>query len=196
MTSKQKRKRFENKRKRKEHRKRQKQSAMKLAYSEYLTPFEEVIYKQYKPDDISLYRWVHNPMVEDDFKPQIFQSVSSKSVDELEVPDVSAPDGVIWDYTSWFTLSHFSTLEQAINMWQSSLRKILKKYNNPDKKQKELQKWINKKGQFVVKIDYTSESGLIGLQSDGIHKELFPFEGVDVEALVDKTFEPVKIEII
>lgn len=72
MTSKQKRKRFENKRKRKEHRKRQKQSAMKLAYSEYLTPFEEVIYKQYKPDDISLYRWVHNPMVEDDFKPQIF----------------------------------------------------------------------------------------------------------------------------
>lgn len=196
MTSKQKRKRFENKRKRKEHRKRQKQSAMKLAYSEYLTPFEEVIYKQYKPDDISLYRWVHNPMVEDDFKPQIFQSVSSKSVDELEVPDVSAPDGVIWEYTSWFTLSHFSTLEQAINMWQSSLRKILKKYNNPDKKQKELQKWINKKGQFVVKIDYTSEFGLIGPQSDGIHKELFPFEGVDVEALVDKTFEPVKIEII
>lgn len=196
MTSKQKRKRFENKRKRKEHRKRQKQSAMKLAYSEYLTPFEEVIYKQYKPDDISLYRWVHNPMVEDDFKPQIFQSVSSKSVDELEVPDVSAPDGVILEYISWFTLSHFSTLEQAINMWQSSLRKILKKYNNPDKKQKELQKWINKKGQFVVKIDYTSESGLIGPQSDGIHKELFPFEGVDVEALVDKTFEPVKIEII
>lgn len=48
MTSKQKRKRFENKRKRKEHRKRQKQSAMKLAYSEYLTPFEEVIYKQLK----------------------------------------------------------------------------------------------------------------------------------------------------
>ena len=176
MTSKQKRKRFENKRKRKEHRKRQKQSAMKLAYREYLTPFEEVIYKQYKPDDISLYRWVHNPMVEDDFKPQIFQSVSSKSVDELEVPDVSAPDGVILEYTSWFTLSHFSTLEQAINMWQSSLRKILKKYNNPDKKQKELQKWINKKGQFVVKIDYTSESGLIGPQSDGIHKELFPFE--------------------
>lgn len=196
MTSKQKRKRFENKRKRKEHRKRQKQSAMKLAYSEYLTPFEEVIYKQYKPDDISLYRWVHNPMVEDDFKPQIFQSVSSKSVDELEVPDVSAPDSVILEYTSWFTLSHFSTLEQAINMWQSSLRKILKKYNNPDKKQKELQKWINKKGQFVVKIDYTSESGLIGPQSDGIHKELFPFEEVDVEALVDKTFEPVKIEII
>lgn len=47
-----------------------------------------------------------------------------------------------------------------------------------------------------MKIDYTSESGLIGSQSDRIHKELFPFEGVDVEALVDKTFEPVKIEII
>jgi len=54
---------------------------------------------------------------------------------------------------------------------------------------------IEKKGQYVAKIDYTEEAGLIGPQDDGIHKEVFPYKGVEVTKLIDNSFQPFKIEI-
>ena len=141
-----------------------------------------------------LYRWGHNPNSEDDFRPQIFQEVSSMSVDMLEVPSVDAPKEVILEYASWFTLSNFVSLEDAIKAWQSSLNKILKKVK-PGKRDKTIQRWIEKKGQYVMKIDYTEDSGLIGPQGDGVHKEFFPFRDVDIASLVDKSFQPFKIDI-
>lgn len=195
MTSKQKRKHFEIMRKRKERRKKQKmQERRVLAHEEYLTPFLDVIYEEYVPENVSLYRWVHNPMVADDFKPQIFQSVTSSSPDDLLIPASDAPKGVVLQHTSWFTLSHFVTLEEAVKAWRVSLNGILKK-TKPEKKNKAIERWIEKKGQYVAKIDYTESAGLIGPQGDGIHKEVFPYENIDVASLIDKTFQPFKIEI-
>lgn len=168
---------------------------LELANYEYLAPFKEVIYESYRPENVSLYRWGHHPNNNDDFQPQIFQEVSSMSVDMLEEPSADAPKEVILEYTSWFTLSNFITLEDAINAWQSNLDKILKKVK-PTKREKAIQRWIEKKGQYVMKIDYTEESGLIGPQGEGIHKEYFPFQDVDIASLVDKSFQPVKIEIL
>ena len=86
MTSKQKKKHFKLMRKRKERRKKQKmQERRVLTHEEYLTSFLDVIYEEYVPENVSLYRWVHNPMVADDFKPQIFQCVTSSSPDDLLV---------------------------------------------------------------------------------------------------------------
>lgn len=169
------------------------QAGRELAHSEYLAPFKEVIYESYRQEDVSLYRWVHNPPIEDDFLPQIFQEASSMSVDILKEPSADAPKEVILEYTSWFTLSNFVSLEDAIKVWQLNLGKAVKK--KTDNRDKAIRRWIDKKGQYVMKIDYTKESGLIGPQGDGIHKEIFPFQDVDIASLVDKSFQPVKIEI-
>lgn len=166
-----------------------------LANSSYLTSCIDVIYKQYKPEDVSLYRWTHNPITEDDFKPQIFQSVSSMSEDDLSIPDIDAPDEVKLEYASWFTLSNFDTPENAVSAWQNRLDNMLKKCKTPEKKEKEIEKWVKKKGQYVTQINYTKESGLIGPCDDDIHKEFFPFEGANIELLIDKDFPPIKIEI-
>lgn len=85
-------------------------------------------------------------------------------------------------------------MEEAIKAWQSNLGKLLKK-EKPDKRDKIVKRWIDKKGQYVMKIDYTEEAGLIGPQGDGIHKEFFPFQDVNIGSLVDRSFQPVKIEI-
>ena len=34
-----------------------------LAYKEYLEPFQNIIEEEYKPQSLSLYRWVHNPII-------------------------------------------------------------------------------------------------------------------------------------
>lgn len=181
-----------------EYRRRLKRSKQRidheLANSEYLAPFKDVIYEEYHPENVSLYRWGHHPNISDDFKPQIFQETSSMSVDMLKEPSGDAPKVVKLEYTSWFTLSNFISLEEAIKAWQSNLGKLLKK-EKPDKRDKIVKRWIDKKGQYVMKIDYTEEAGLIGPQGDGIHKEFFPFQDVNIGSLVDRSFQPAKIEI-
>lgn len=195
MASKQKRKRFKAMRKRKERREKRKiQERRKLANGEYLASFLDVIYEEYAPDNVSLYRWVHNPIIPDDFKPQIFQSVTPFSPDDLSIPASDAPKEVVLEHTSWFTLSHFVNLEEAVKAWYTSLNNLLKKAK-PEKKNKIIERWIGKKGQYVVKVDYTKSAGLIGPQGDGIHKEMFPYKDVDVTSLIDNTFQPFKIEI-
>lgn len=195
MASKQKRKHFKAMRKRKERRDKQKmQKRRELAHNEYLAPFLDVIYEEYAPENVSLYRWMHDPRVADDFKPQIFQSVTSSSPDDLLIPASDAPKEVVLQYASWFTLSHFITLEEAVRAWRSSLNGILKK-TMPGKRDKAIERWVEKKGQYIVKIDYTEDTGLIGPQGDGVHKEVFPYKNVDVATLIDKTFQPFKIEI-
>lgn len=195
MASKRKRKHLKNKRKHKERRKlRKQQNLPRLAYDEYLHPYKEVIYEHYKPTAVSLYRWVHDPNVPDDFKPQIFQDISTISPEKMKAPEVDALEEAILQYTSRFTLSHFVTPDEAMKAWQQSLGNLLKKVK-PEKQAEKTENWIKKKGQYVVKINYTEESGLIGPQTDGSHKEIFLYEETDVASLIDRTFPPIKIEI-
>ena len=194
MVSKRKRKHFLNKRKREERLKRHKTQCRELAHSEYLASFKDVIYEDYTPQNVSGYRWVHNPNVADDFRPQIFQEATSSSPDDLKAPSPDAPKEVVMEYASMFTLSHFVSLEEAVKAWKTNLNRLLKK-TKPGKEDRVIERWIEKKGQYVMKIDYTEESGLVGPGGDGVHKEIFLFEGVDVASLIDKTFQPYKIEI-
>ena len=146
MSSKQQRKRFKAMRKRKERREKRKiQERHKLANGEYLASFLDVIYDEYTPDNVSLYRWVHNPIIPDDFKPQIFQSVTPFSPDDLSIPASDAPKEVILEHTSWFTLSHFVTLEEAVKAWYTSLNYLLNKAK-PEKKDKIIEQYYKELG--------------------------------------------------
>lgn len=165
-----------------------------LANSEYLASYLEVIYENYKPEDVSLYRWSHSPHADGDFLPQVFQDSTPFSVEDLEAPPADAPKDVIHEYVSWFSLSHFVTADDAIRVWRETLKGRLRKVHDPAKREKEIRKWIEKKGQYVTKIDYTEDSGIVGPQGDGVHKQVFPYEGVDVASLEDKMFQPIKIE--
>jgi hypothetical protein len=86
-----------------------------LAYNDYLKPFLKIIQEEYKPDNVSLYRWVHNPFSSDDFKPQIFQDSNPNTPEGLKVPSDDAPKEVILEYTNYFTLSNYTTQEDAVN---------------------------------------------------------------------------------
>lgn len=59
----------------------------------------------------------------------------------------------------------------------------------------EIKKWISKKGQYIIKVDYTPETAIVGPQEDGTHKQALLYSDVDVETLIDKTFEPIKIDL-
>lgn len=67
----------------------------------------------------------------------------------------------------------------------------------PEEKIKRIvDKWVRDKGKYVVKVDYTENVALVGPQNDGVYKQVFLFEGVDAASLVDKSVEPIEIEIL
>lgn len=166
----------------------------RLAHSAFLEPFLDYIIEEYKPVNISLFRWVHNPTISDDFKPQIFQENSPIAPEEIKIPPADAPKKVIFDYTDRFTLSNYVTIEDAKAEWNNTLGRRLK--GKPEERKKSIiEKWIKSKGEYVVKVDYTEDTAIVGPQSDdGAHKQAFLFEGIDGASLIDKTFKPIKIE--
>ena len=56
----------------------------KLAHMEELAPFLSIIEEEYKPINISLYRWMHVPQNQDDYRPQIFQESNPMCPEQLE----------------------------------------------------------------------------------------------------------------
>ena len=180
--------------KRKAKRKKQNKNGLVLAYHDHLEPFLSAIESDNKPQDISLYRWVHQPYIEDDFKPQIFQESNPNSPDTLKRPQEGAPKEVIDEYTKWFTLSHFITEQDAINEWHRNLNKNLSKAKSPEKRQGAINKWITSKGDYIAKINYTKDCGLIGPSEDAVHKQVYIYSGVDVVSLIDKDYIPIKID--
>ncbi len=167
-----------------------------LVHFQNLEPYLDVIEKEYKSEDVTLYRWMHCPPIPDDFKPQIFQENNPIGVDDLACPDADAPDEVKLEYVGRFTLSGFVTPEDAVDEWKRNLCKRTEKVKDVEKKRQKTEKWIADKGQYVYKVDYTVDSAMVGPQNDGIHKQAFLFEGVDPETLIDSAFKPIKIDIL
>lgn len=66
---------------------------------------------------------MHVPQNQDDYKPQIFQESNPMCPEQLVVPPVDAPRGVILDYVSWFSLSNFVSVESATEEWRRILSK-------------------------------------------------------------------------
>lgn len=162
-----------------------------LKYSEYLDPFMDVIDSHYKPQDISLFRWMHNPEIPDDFLPQIFQEADARTVDSLDVPSIGSPDYVILDYVGNFTLSNFDSIESAEQRYNEVVARFSKKKDADER----IKNWIAKKGLYVEKIDYTESTALVGEHDSNGHIGTLIAEGVNVEDLIDRSFEPYKINV-
>ena len=171
-------------------------SARVLAHLQNLEPYLDVIEREYLAEDITLYRWMHCPPIDDDFRPQIFQESNPIGVDDLQCPDVDAPDEVKLEHVGKFTLSGFVTLQDAVDEWKRNLHKRTEKVKDADRKQKKIEKWIADKGQYVYKVDYTIDTAMAGPRGDGVHKQVFLFDGIEPRDLIDPTFEPIKIDIL
>lgn len=164
---------------------------IKLKYSEYLDPFMDVIDNHYKPQDISLFRWMHSPEIPDDFLPQIFQESDARNVDSLDVPSVDDPEYVILDYVDYFTLSNFDSIESAEKRYNDVIKNFSKRKDADER----IKNFIKNKGIYVEKINYTKSTALVCDSDSNGHIQTLIMEGVNVEDLVDRNFEPYKINV-
>lgn len=177
--------------KRKEERKKR-LMVNRLKYSEYLMPFFDVIYRNFNVNEITLFRWMHNPEIPDDFLPQIFQENDPRSVDKLEIPDKNDPDDIILhSYIDYFTFSNFDTLENA----EREYLKWIERFSQRKKPDEKIKNWIENKGLYIEKINYKMGDALIGKKDENGHIQTLIAEDIDPETLVDRSFEPYKIDV-
>ena len=181
-------KKLKNKR-RKSKEQKKKRNKRKLAYQNYLKPFLQTIDKVYKPMYKEAYRWMHMPRIKDDFKPQIFQESDSRTPEKIRPPQLDAPDGIILKYVDNFTLSNYDTSENAEKAYRYWVEKLSKKST------KALEEFIQNKGDYIVKVNYTEDVAILNEPDKKGHFQVLMFENVDYENLVDKAFVPIKIEI-
>ena len=63
------------------------------------------------------------------------------------------------------------------------------------KKNKLVEDFIQNKGGYIVKVNYTEDVAIINEPDENGHFQALMFENVDYENLIDKAFVPIKIEI-
>ena len=138
---------------------------------------------------IEAYRWMHVPQTDDDFTPQIFQDNDPRSPETILPPQPDAPDNVVLKYVDYFTLSNYDTTENAEKSYRYFVDKLRKKKN------KLVEDFIQNKGGYIVKVNYTEDVAIINEPDENGHFQALMFENVDYENLIDKAFVPIKIEI-
>jgi hypothetical protein len=146
----------------------------------------DVIDAKYEAKDVSLYRWSHNPLVDDDNLPQIFQELDSRSVDDLLVPALDDPIEVKEEYVSKFTLSCFDTPENAEKLYHRLTEK---------RSAERIKKFEEQKGNYIVKVDIKKDNALKDATRDNGHTQILLREGVRIDDLIDNDFRPIKIEL-
>jgi hypothetical protein len=158
-----------------------------LRFEEYLSDFMDFISSEYQAQDMSLYRWSHHPMTDDDDLPQIFQVSDPRSVDDMMKPDADAPEEVKREYVSHFTYSCFDTPENAIKRFTEIWSRL---------KPKRQGLFVEQKGAYVTKVVISKENAIKdGTQANG-HTQILLREGVHIQDLVDDSFVPIKIELL
>lgn len=181
-------KKFKKKR-RKSKEQKKKRNKRKLAYQNYLKPFLQTIDKVYRPMYKEAYRWMHVPQTDDDFTPQIFQDNDPRSPETILPPQPNAPDDVVLKYVDFFTLSNYNTTENAEKSYRYFVDKLKKRKN------KSVEEFIQNKGGYIVKVNYTEDVAIINEPDENGHFQALMFEDVDYEKLIDKAFVPIKIVI-
>lgn len=161
-----------------------------LRYSEYLVPFSEHIYKNYKPIEENVFRtfctW---PGTEHDLTPQIFRE---EAIHQNGVPPVltqeeadSLSEKRKSQYVSKLVLSVNNSPEAAISSAKDTYQRLKEK-----KSTDELENWKKQRGSIVVEIKSDSAVGLISEFSNN-HANLLLYEGVELESIINKTCSPI-----
>lgn len=185
------RKRARNRRKKKwlkKARKIQLKYARELQHSDLLSKFQSYIDEEYKRGEIALYRWAHNPYTADDFTPQIFQSFSTRDINDIYIPPVDDNKKRIKGYVEYFTLSHFMTEQQAIDKYKNVINNLLNS-DHPEK----VKDFMENKGQYVQRCKYGENDVLYGSPNAEGHVNVLPCMGLDPDKVIDTTYTPVKI---
>lgn len=164
-----------------------------VKYQEHLQNYMDVIKECFSRENVSLYRWIHDPLENDDFEPQIFQESNPMSLEQLTVPDVDTPKDVKLDYVSNFCLSHFTSEKAAQEEYLKAFEKRAK--NKPEDRYRKIKEnFIRKKGEYIQKIDYTPESALIGPDNNN-HRDVLLMKDCNPRELIDKSYKPKRIDL-
>lgn len=164
-----------------------------VRFHEHLKDYMDVIQECFSAENVSLYRWVHSPLEDDDFEPQIFQDSSPLSLEQLTAPDVDTPKEVKLDYISYFCLSHFTSEKAAEIEYLKAFEKRIK--NQPEARYSKIKEsFVRRKGQYIQKIDYTETSALIGPDNHN-HRDVMLMECFDPRELIDKNHSSKRIEL-
>lgn len=164
-----------------------------IRYQEHFQNYMDVIDEFFSAENVSLYRWVHNPLEDDDFEPQIFQESSPLSLEQLTAPDVDTPKEVRYDYISYFCLSHFTSEKAAEEEYLKAFEKRTKNQSE-NRYRKIRESFIRKKGEYIQKINYTPDSALIGPDNNN-HRDVLLMKDCDPKGLIDKEYKPKRIGI-
>ena len=159
--------------------------SFEFSYDEYLAPYRDALDTLSAPE-IPLYRWVHNPFIDDDALPQIFQSSDPRTPEDLTPPSSDAPIDVKISYINNFALSHFISPEVAIARFHELRKRLQKK-----KGELAAAKFAEHVGQWIVKYQYTSDSARVGETDKKGHVNVFIKKDVDINDFRDNTFKPI-----
>lgn len=158
-----------------------------LQHAELLSLYQAFIDGHYYRGNITLYRWTHNPNTDDDFRPQIFQSFSDRDISEVELPSSVENSTQVDSYVRKFTVSHYLTEEQAIASYKDMISSMIN-----DGHSEKVANFMNTKGTFVTKCNYTVDDALYRKHKKG-HVNVLLCKGFDPKRVVDTTYTPVKI---
>lgn len=86
-------------------------------------------------------------------------------------------------------MSNYDTTENAEKSYRYFVDKLRKKKN------KLVEDFIQNKGGYIVKVNYTEDVAIINEPDENGHFQALMFENVDYEKLIDKAFVPIKIVI-
>lgn len=159
-----------------------------LLHSDLLYQFSQFIEDEFQRGEITLYRWSHNPIIGDDFLPQIFQSTSDIDITDVEVPSPTDSKKKIKHYVNYFTLSHFISEQQAVDEYNRIKDNILNS-DHPER----IEGFIENKGSYVQKVDYEEDDIMYAQPDQRGHINTLPCVGMDPQRVIDTTYIPVKL---
>lgn len=159
-----------------------------LQHSELLTQFQAYIDEEFHRGEITLYRWAHNPYTSDDFKPQIFQSFSTRDISDVFVPSPTGSRQRIKKYVEYFTLSHFISEEQAVSRYMEVISGLADS-GHPER----AEGFKENKGTYVQRCVYGEDDIVYGTPDEKGHIDALLCKGFDPERVIDTTYTPVKI---
>ena len=169
-------------------RKNQRRLNRELQHSDLLDKFSRFIEEEYQRGEITLYRWSHNPIIGDDFLPQVFQSSSDIEITDIEVPSPTDSKKEIRHYVNYFTLSHFISEQQAIEEYNRIKENIINS-DHPER----FVGFVENKGSYVQKVDYEEDDIMYSQPDKRGHINALPCVGMDPQRVIDTTYIPVKL---
>lgn len=153
-----------------------------LRYYEQIAQYEDVLQAKYSPQNKTVYRMMHNPMTEDDGKPQVEQSFNQHSKPKVLFLPHDAPLEVKKEVVDAFALSVFDSASECESFMMGialSRRSAIQRA-----------RFVEKKGDYVTKITLTESDGWLENEAnkDG-HRNFHPYKDFDLSKHIGDAYK-------